>query len=175
MIATILVAYDEGRVIGNSHTNDLPWRIPEDLRLFKERTVGHPVIMGYKTYQSIPEKNRPLPGRDNIVVTRNPIKRRAEDFPNQKVFYVASIEEALDVARPTAKMFNIDECFIIGGASIYQAALDANLVDRILVHKIKGSYYGDVFFPYLEPAWKAQIVERRNQFDVWEYRKYPRD
>lgn len=165
-MATILVAYDEGRVIGNSRTNSIPWHVPEDLKLFKERTMGHPVVMGYNTYASLPEKYRPLTGRINIVIT----KKHGDKLPLD-VFCASSIERALEIASSQSDQ----EIFIIGGASIYQAALDANVVDRIVVSKIRDSYYGDILFPYLEPAWKAQIVERRDQFDVWEYRKYPRD
>ena len=116
---------------------DMPWHLPEDLRHFKELTMGHPVIMGRRTWESIPR--RPLPGRRNIVVTRNPL------FSAEGAETANSLELALQLAPPP------EVPVIIGGASIYKAALP--YLTHIFMTRIDSEYPGaDTWFPELNSA-----------------------
>jgi dihydrofolate reductase len=165
MKVTMLVAHDENNLIGNGQ--DLPWHIPEDLKLFRSRTWGHPIICGRKTHDAIGH----LPGRENIVVTRSPIQRRAEclfDGPGQHCWYVWDIKEGITMAQMWQDC--VDEVFIVGGAQIYKVALRQNLADRVLVSKIFGKHKGDTYFPELD-GWKGKRIEEHDRFEVWEYLK----
>jgi len=133
MTVSLIVAMAHNRVIGVD--NKLPWHLPADLKYFKSVTLGKPIIMGRKTYESI---GRPLPGRTNIVVTRNP------DWHADGVTVVASLDEAIAAAGDT------DEVMIIGGAEIYGAALQA--ADRLYVTEVDLAVDGDAFFPAIDPA-----------------------
>lgn len=138
MKVSLIVAMAENRVIGRD--NDLPWRIPADLKYFKAQTMGKPIIMGRKTFDSI---GKPLPGRTNIVITRNP------DWQADGVTVVASPDKAIDAAKAE----NPDEAMIIGGANIYQQMLD--LADRLYITEVHKAIDGDSFFPDLDPkAWR---------------------
>lgn len=130
---TLIVAVAKNRVIGRD--NALPWRLPEDLKHFKAITLGHPIIMGRKTWASI---GRPLPGRTNIVVSRSPDRIAPE------VTVVCSLQEAINAAAATGT----DEVFVIGGAEIYRQALP--LAHRLQLTEIDQDYPGDVFFPELD-------------------------
>ena len=129
MNLTIIVAVSENNIIGVE--NRIPWRISEDMKRFKELTLGHPVIMGRKTYESIPPKFRPLHQRKNIILSRT--------LNHQEGIYVArSIEKALDFTENK-------ESYIIGGEAVYKAFLPfANKFELTKVHR---NYEGDVFFP----------------------------
>ena len=129
---SIIVAIAENYAIGKN--NDLLWHIPEDLKRFKRLTTGHTVIMGKKTYESLPRK--PLPNRVNIVITDDP-----EDLFDQCVM-AWSIEDALN------KSDSSDENFIIGGASVYRQFLPFS--DRLYITWVHKSYDGDVFFPEID-------------------------
>ncbi len=123
------------RVIGKSNT--LPWRLSPDLKRFRRITMGHPIIMGRKTYESI---GRPLDGRKNIVITRNP------EFRPDGVTVAGSIDEALGLA-------NDDEIMIIGGADIYAQTLSR--ADRIHLTLIHENFDGDAYFPEIDSKeWK---------------------
>lgn len=130
---SIIVAVAENGVIGRA--GGLPWRLPADLRRFRERTMGHPVIMGRRTWESI---GRPLPGRRNIVVTRTPGFRA----PGAEI--AGSLEEALRLAGDT------DEIFVIGGAQLYAEALPR--ADRIYMTRVRAAPEGDAWFPPWNPA-----------------------
>ena len=128
----LIVAMNQSRVIGLD--GDLPWRIREDLRHFKQKTMGHAIIMGRKTWDSI---GRPLPGRKSIVISRNK-QLRITDVP-----VVHSLEDAILLARKGG-----DECpMIIGGAAIYAMALP--LVTIIYLTEVEREVAGDTFFPPL--------------------------
>jgi dihydrofolate reductase len=138
----LIVAYARNRVIGRG--GDLPWHYREDLQHFKRVTMGHPVLMGRKTYESI---GRPLPGRRNLVITRQ------ADFaaPGCEVF--SSLEAAVASARTSD-----DLPFVIGGAAIYALALP--LATHLYVTEIQAEVEGDTWFPALdESAWEE--TERR--------------
>lgn len=131
---SLIVAHDEKRVIG--YQNDLPWYLPGDLKYFKEMTMGKPMIMGRKTYDSI---GRPLPGRRNIVITRN------KDFAAEGIEIVGSLEEALVLVEGEA------EVMIIGGAQIFEQSMA--IADRLYITFINHSFKGDTYFPSYDD-WK---------------------
>jgi dihydrofolate reductase len=137
---TLVVAMDAARGIGID--NKLPWHLPEDLAHFKRVTLGRPIIMGRKTFDSI---GRALPGRRNIVVTRN------RDWRHDGVEVAASLEQAVDMAGQ-------DGASIIGGAQIFAQALD--VADRMVVTHIDRTYACDTFFPEIDTArWTAVSSE----------------
>ncbi len=122
----------------------LPWHVPSDLKTFKRLTLGKPVIMGRKTFASI---GKPLPGRDNIVVTRDP------DFHADGTERADTIDEALAIAGRLAAARGVDEIMVIGGAQIYAAAL--SLADRIYLTRIHARPDGDATFPEPDPkVWR---------------------
>jgi dihydrofolate reductase len=142
-IVALIVAVAENGVIGRD--NALPWRIPEDMKWFKARTMGKPCVMGRKTWESFPK--RPLPGRTNIVVTRDPAYRA------EGAVVVSSLQAALDVAAGE----DPDEIMVLGGAEIYAQALP--LADRIYLTSVHGEVAGDTTFPPLDRAqWNETIV-----------------
>ena len=140
---TIVVAIDAQRGIGINNT--LPWHLPEDLAHFKRVTLGHPIVMGRKTFDSI---GRPLPKRRNIVITRN------QDWRQEGVDAVHSLEEAIALAgdEPAA---------IIGGAQVFAEALA--LADRMIVTEIAHTFACDTFFPEPAPGeWKETARENHH-------------
>ena len=135
MIISIIAAMSENRVIGRR--NRLPWKLPADLKHFKRLTMGKPVVMGRKTFESL---GKPLPGRINIVITRNP------RFKPQNCVVAHSIEEAMDEVKTS------HEVMVIGGSSFYQQTLP--LADRMYLTLIHHTFSGDAFFPrYNEDEW----------------------
>ena len=125
---SLIVAHDKNRVIG--YENGMPWHLPGDLKYFKEMTIGKPVIMGRKTFESI---GRPLPGRRNIVITRN------KDYHAEGIETVASLDEALALTH------GAEEQMIIGGEQIFTMALP--LADKLYITLIDHEFTGDTFFP----------------------------
>lgn len=119
----------------------MPWHLPEDLAHFKELTQGRPVVMGRKTWDSLPERFRPLPDRLNIVVTRQ------EVWQDEGAKPATSLEDALNIAGQSA-----DTVWVMGGAQIYAQALP--LARRVEVTEIHRDFEGDVFAPALGPEWK---------------------
>jgi dihydrofolate reductase len=133
---SLVVAMDANSGIGVD--NKLPWHLPEDLAHFKRVTLGHPIIMGRKTFESI---GRPLPGRRNIVVTRN------NDWRHEGVDVVHSLDEAV-------ALVGADSASIIGGAQIFAEAM--RVADRLIVTHIDKVYRCDTFFPAIDHAsWTA--------------------
>jgi len=163
--ARIIVAYAKNnRVIGKG--GKLPWHLPEDMKHFKETTGFDPVIMGRKTYDSIPEKFRPLPNRMNLVVSRTQ-KTNELFFDPKAPQYVSSINRALELIDLTVPGATV---WIIGGGEIYQQALDANLITEIWASEVSGDFEGDTFFPELV-GWTGETVKSYNGFDVVRYRR----
>lgn len=129
--------------------NKLLWHIPDDFRHFKETTMGKPVIMGRKTYESL---GKPLPGRANIVITGKPEQIEGD------VTIAATIDDAIAKARQIAAGTGVDEIFIIGGGQIYEAAMPQT--ERIYLTVIDQEYEGDTFFPRIDPAeWNERIIQ----------------
>ena len=138
MIKSIMVARSDNRVIGKD--NDLVWHMPADLRYFKETTMGHYAIMGRKTYEAV---DKPLPGRTNIIITRQP------DYRREGCLIVHSVEEALALGEENGQ----EEVFILGGSQIYELAMD--MADRIYLTEIKAEFEGDSYFPEIDSSkWK---------------------
>lgn len=147
MIVAFVVAVADNGVIGRD--GRLPWRMPTDLKRFRRLTLGKPVVMGRKTYESL---GKPLDGRDNIVITR----QRAFAAPG--IHVAASVEEALSLARALAAARGVDEIMIIGGAEVFRAALP--LADRIYLTRVHGRPDGDVVWDDLDPqVWREASRE----------------
>lgn len=130
-------------VIGRDNT--IPWRLPEDMARLKRLTTGWPVIMGRKTWDSLPVKFRPLPGRANIVITRQPD------------WHDAGAETAASLADALALCASSDEVWILGGAQIYAQAMP--LAERIEVTEIAETIEGDAYAPVLGPEWREAARE----------------
>ncbi len=144
---TIVVATDASGGIGINNT--LPWKLPEDLAHFKRVTTGHPIIMGRKTFDSI---GRPLPGRRNIVITRDPLWQR------DGVEAVPSVEAALALVGD-------ERASIIGGAQIYAASM--HLVNELIVTEIAHSFNCDAFFPPIDPTvWQEVTRESHHSASI---------
>lgn len=140
---SLIAAVAANGVIGSD--NALPWRLPEDLKRFKALTLGHPVIMGRRTHESI---GRPLPGRRNIVISRNAA------FAAEGCETAASLESAIAACAGTA-----DEIFVIGGAQIYAKALP--LAERLYLTEIRAEFPGDASFPAFDrDVWRETARER---------------
>lgn len=137
---SLIAAVARNRAIGKD--NHLLWHLPEDLRHFREVTRGKPLIMGRKTWESLPEKFRPLPGRLNIVVSRNP------RYQASGAVVSASLAEALQHSARLAP--EAAEIFVIGGAELYRQALP--LADRLYLTEIAEDFSGDTFFPEVSQA-----------------------
>ena len=152
MVVSLIVAMDEDQGIGKH--NDLMWHLPDDMKFFKETTKGHIVVMGRKNFESIPEKYRPLPGRENVVLTRN------SDYEAIGCTVFHSFEDCM-------KAFQNEEekiVFIIGGGEIYRMALEANAVDEMYITHVDKSYGADTFFPeYKTDDWKIETVLEHEQ------------
>lgn len=151
MTISIIVAISQNRVIGNK--NQLPWHLPEDLKRFKTITMGHAIVMGRKTFESI---GRPLPGRKSIVVSRNP------DYAAEGITVIHSLKEIIEQKedggrRKEASKETNDEVFIIGGAEIFKCALPQ--VDKIYLTMIHKEFEGDTFFPELDLEKDFNIIE----------------
>ncbi|RKJ95199.1 dihydrofolate reductase [Alicycliphilus denitrificans] len=145
MKLSLIYARAANGVIGKDGA--MPWHLPEDLAHFKQLTQGHPVIMGRKTWDSLPARFRPLPGRANIVVTRQ------ADWNEIGAQRASSLREALSMAEQTDS-----EAWIIGGAQIYAQALP--LASRVEVTEIGRDFDGDAHAPQLGPEWQEVARSR---------------
>ena len=159
MIVSLIAAVAENGVIGKD--NNLIWCLPKDIVFFRKTTMGHHVIMGRKNFESIPHKYCPLPGRTNIVISRQ------QDYIANGCHVVNSIEDALSIAQQNKDK----EPFIIGGEEIYKLALDKNLVDKIYITKIHQEFEGDAFFPLLPDEWKeiSKIENKANEKNAFDF------
>jgi dihydrofolate reductase len=146
MTISLIAAVAQNRAIGKD--NQLLWHLPEDMRYFRETTRGKTVIMGRKTWESLPEKFRPLPGRRNIVVTRD------SHYVADGALLAHSLDEAIAAAGED------DETFVIGGAELYKQALP--LAQRLYLTEVAKGYEGDVFFPEVSTS-EWQEIARTQQ------------
>jgi dihydrofolate reductase len=153
LIISLIVAMDEKRGIGKA--GKLPWHLSSDLKRFRELTMGHHLIVGRKTFESI---GKPLPGRHTIVVTRN------SNFKHEGCFVARSVEDAIALARERGET----EVFVIGGAEIYAQALDAT--DRIYLTQVHAVVDADTFFPEFDLADRVETehidhpADEKNQY-----------
>lgn len=151
MRIALVVAMSKNGVIGRD--NQLPWHLPADLQYFKKITMGRPIIMGRLTYESI---GRPLPGRDNIVVTRN------SEWQAEGVNVFVDVEEALNYGRSRAEAQGVDEVMVIGGAQIFRQVLD--VADRIYLTLVSANIQGDIVFPEInKEEWRESFCEEHDQ------------
>lgn len=139
----LIYARSRNGVIGRDNT--LPWHLPEDLAHFKRQTLGCPVIMGRKTWDSLPPKFRPLPGRPNIVISRDP------------AWHADGAHSASTLQSALAWCADHPEVWVIGGAQIYALALP--LAQRVVVTEIDADFEGDAFAPALDAAWAETARE----------------
>lgn len=144
MRLAMIVAQSSNRVIGRD--NKLPWYLPGDLKYFKQATMGKPIIMGRKTFESI---GKPLPGRLNIVISRD------ASFTAQGIKVVMSLPEAIELAESQALIDGVDEAMIIGGAQIYALALPE--VERLYITQVHADIEGDAYFPEFNRSQWAEL------------------
>lgn len=160
MITSIIVAMDMNRVIGKD--NQLPWRLPRELQYVKQTTMGHPIILGRKNYEAI---GRPLPGRRNIVMTKDP------QFSAEGCEIAHSVEEVYQLCEGE------EEIFIFGGEQIYKLFLEKT--DKLYVTVIHHEFEGDTFFPEIDyNQWKEiskvqGITDEKNPYTYF-YHVYER-
>lgn len=158
ILLSAIVAVAENQVIGID--NDLPWRLSNDLKWFKKVTMGKPIIMGRKTFQSLPGL---LPGRPHIIITRD------TEFTAANVAIAHDLDEAIQAGKEAAEQIGVNEMVIIGGAEIYRQALDK--LDMIYLTRVHAVIEGDTYFPKLDPAdWTELSREfheksEKDQFD----------
>ncbi|MFA6532468.1 MAG: dihydrofolate reductase [Patescibacteria group bacterium] len=158
---SIIAAIGKNRELGKK--NKLLWHISEDFKRFKDLTSGHVVIMGRKTYESLPEKFRPLPNRINIVVSRHPepVSGSRNQFGMTQLIYCSSIEEAIQFA----KQEKTSEIFIIGGASIYKQGI--KYADKLYLTLVDKEYPdADAFFPEYGEFKRKVFEEDHNSKDI---------
>ena len=143
-MVTIIAAIGLNNALGKD--NDLIWHLPADLKRFKKTTTGFPIIMGRKTYESI---GRPLPNRTNIIVTRN------ADYHQDGCVVKSSLKDAI------ASVANEEHAFIIGGAQIYNQAIDQGLADRLDITLVQESFEADVYFPEFDKM-EWELISRED-------------
>lgn len=150
----IVVAHSLNRIIGVD--NALPWSLPADLAHFKKVTMGHPLIMGRKTFESI---GRPLPGRVTIVVTRQ------SDWSAEGVIVVHSLDDAFKVGEKEAERLNVNKIMLVGGEDLYRQSI--SLIERIILTIIEVNISGDAVFPELENKnWKEVYRECHSENEL---------
>lgn len=143
---SIITAMDENRLIGSN--NSLPWHLPADFAYFKRVTMDKPIIMGRKTYESI---GRPLPGRRNIIISRDP------DYRAEGCETANSLQAALELVADQ------DEAMLIGGANLYAQTLD--LADSLYITEIHATFKGDAWFPVIDPEIWMETTREDHEAD----------
>lgn len=153
MIISLIVAVGENGVIGAD--GDLPWHLPNDMKFFSRTTKGHHVLMGRKNFESISSKFRPLPGRTNIVVTRN------TSYSYEGALVAHSIDEGIEVARSSGE----EELFIIGGGEIYDQSMER--AEKLYVTHVDANPEGDTHFPDIDhEIWDRELIMHHEKDDV---------
>jgi dihydrofolate reductase len=153
MKISVIVAIAKNNAIGKD--NQLLWHLPADMKFFKEKTMGHHIVMGRKTYESI---GKPLPGRTTVIVTRN------EHYKAEGCIVVHSLKDALTIAKNA----NDNEVMITGGAELYKQA--EPIADRIYLTEVKGHFDADTFFTFDRSNWISKEItehkaDEKNKFD----------
>ena len=151
----VIAALAQNNVIGNA--GDIPWRISEDFQHFKKTTMGFPIIMGRKSFESL---GKPLKGRENIVITHN--KDLIYDFDNVKI--VHSLDDALDYCKSQ----KCEKAFITGGGEIYRQSI--SIADEMIISHMKFDATGDVSFPEINSSeWEVNSKEDHEEFEIVNY------
>jgi dihydrofolate reductase len=151
MIVSAIAALSKNKVIGKD--NDLPWRLPDDMKFFMQTTKGHHVVMGRRNYDSLHEKYKPLPERTNIIITRQ------KDFLAPGCIVLDAVEPALEIAKKNCEQ----ECFIIGGAEIYKLAMPHTT--RLYMTEIDAVIEGDTWFPDIRGDDWREVSRRHHPAD----------
>lgn len=158
---SLIVAYDENRTIGCR--GNIPWHLPGDLKHFKKTTIGNPILMGRKTWESL---GGALPDRDHYILTRS--FKGVFNKLAPRVIQVNSFQWAIDLMRHNHPG---KTGWVIGGAEIYKTALEEGWIDRIVATEVKGVHDGDAFFPKLADEWSKIPIESHELFDIVWYVK----
>lgn len=156
---SIIAVIDNNNALGKD--NKLLCHLPGDLKRFKETTLDQVVIMGRKTFESLPV--RPLPKRKNIVITRD------KNFECEGVYVVNDTESAVQLANDLIdKSEEANEIFIMGGGQIYKQFMENGLTDRLLITKVNESFEADTYFPQIDDSWKIKerVIEFDNDFET---------
>lgn len=162
----LIAAMGRNREIGSN--NDLMWHLRTDMLFFRDTTMGYFVIMGRKNFESIPPKYKPLHGRVNVIISRNP------DFMYEECYTCSSLDEAIEIAISNGE----EKVFVIGGGQIYAMALESGMVDEMYITHVDAEFpQADVFFPAFNPdQWqatslmKAQAdVQNEYDFEIFHY------
>ena len=152
----IIVAVAKNGVIGRA-TGEMPWHVSEDFQHFKKTTMGFPIIMGRKSFESL---GKPLKGRENVVITHN--KNLNYKFDNVRIFY--SLDDAIDHYESE----NREKVFITGGGEIYRQSI--SIADEMIISHMKFEAVGEVSFPeIIESEWKVNFREDREEFEIVNY------
>lgn len=147
MKVSLIVAMDLERGIGKN--NDLMWHLPADMKFFKETTSGHIVVMGRKNFESIPERFRPLPNRENVVLTRS------KDYVAEGCEIFHSMDACLDYYKSEEER----TVFIIGGGEIYRLALESEVVEEMYITHVNKTYDAETFFPDFDlKSWSVETI-----------------
>lgn len=158
MKKVIIVAIAQNGVIGRTN-GEMPWHVKEDFQHFKQTTIGHPILMGRKTFESL---GKPLKGRENIIITRK--KNYKAEYDDVKIFL--SLDEAIKYCRSKGE----GKIFITGGGEIYRQAI--SLADEMIISYMKFDADGEVKFPdFSESDWKVVAREEREQFEIVTYER----
>lgn len=170
----LIVAYDKNKVIGKN--NKIPWRFPEDISFFKETTTNQVCLMGRNTWESLPDKFRPLPNRKNLIISKE-----YKNYPDKFIKTITNLNKFEDIWTTTginsalklAKMnWPNKEIFVIGGQQIYKYFLDNFLVDKIFITEINDSYEGDVYFPDFDiEQWNVEMIRCFEKINIYKYTK----
>jgi dihydrofolate reductase len=166
----LIVAFCKNRGIGINNT--LPWKLYGDMSMFKQLTIGgenNAVIMGRKTWLSLPVKNRPLPKRQNIVLTSKTSFGNIESSAKNPIFLPSLME-----AKNYCEINKFDNVWVIGGSHVYKESLDKKLIDTIHATEIEKEYECDIFFPEIKDDFVLKKVSRVNVENdvVYNYKKY---
>jgi dihydrofolate reductase len=155
VLISLIAAIAENGVIGKD--NKLPWHLPADLRFFKKTTLGYPIIMGRKNFESI---GKVLPGRVNIVLTRNAHFAESE---NLKIAH--SLKESFEIAQKT----NSNECFVIGGAEVYKESLP--FCQKLYITRVHGIFDGNTFMPKFEKEFRkiSSVSYFKDEYNKYDY------
>ncbi|MCV2403390.1 type 3 dihydrofolate reductase [Marinomonas sp. C2222] len=154
---SLIVAMSTNRTIGIN--NSLPWHLPNDLKYFKQATMGKPIVMGRKTFESI---GKPLPGRRNIVISRD------ENYSAEGIDVVSSLDAAIALGESICLVNGQDEVMVIGGSQIYQLALEK--ADRLYITHVDAEVEGDAFFP--EVSWDDYSLVGEEAFSAEGHNPY---
>ena len=156
-MVSLIVAKSKNNVIGDK--GRIPWYIPNDLKRFKELTTNNVVIMGRKTFESLPEENRPLPNRVNIILSKD------KSYNSNCCMVFDSLKKAL------RKAGSDKEVFVIGGGEIYKEAL--KYADNVYVTEVDGEFKGDTYFPTLNETWREVKREEKEGYRFIDYVYHP--